>query len=398
MKLVVRVDCLYAPLTGIGHFTHNLLSEMIDSEEFESVYGVGDVGLIEPPALRNLLQRGAAPPTQDTQPAVASGRRVELYQHVRQWVRLLPFSRRVRGFLRGCLMRLSQKKINGAIYWEPSYTLLPIQCRAVTTVYDLSHLRFPEFHPAERVKLLQDELASSIAQAEHVVTISEFSKTEILDCFDVPADKVSIVYPAVDKSFRIYSDTEQQAIRETYSLPAQFIMSLATVEPRKNVTGLLKAFMRLPETLRDQFPLVLVGKNGWKNKETYALLKRIPEHQLIQLGYVPQVDLPVILGCATIMAYPSFYEGFGMPILESMACGVPVLTSNVSAMPEVGGQATLLINPFEIESISEGLQQLLQAPQLRAQLREQGLARAASYTWQQSSQQLASILKQAGTL
>jgi len=397
MKLVVRVDCLYAPLTGIGHFTHNLLRELIDSGEFESVYGVGDVGYIEPSALRNLLQRVAAP-AKDPQPATSSGYRVELYQYIRQWVRRVPFSRHLRGFLRDLLVRCSQNKVREAVYWEPTYTLLPIQCRAVTTVYDLSHLRFPEFHPAERVKLLQDDLASSIAQAEHVVTISEFSKAEILDCFNIPAEKVSIVYPAVDKSFRVYSAAEQQVIRAAYRLPEQFIMSLSTVEPRKNVMGLLKAFMRLPENLRDQYPLVLVGKSGWKNKEIYTQLKLIPDHQLIQLGYVPQVDLPVILGCATIMAYPSFYEGFGMPILESMACGVPVLTSNVSAMPEVGGRATLLIDPFDIESISTGLQQLLEAPQVREQLRKEGLVKAAGYTWQQSSQQLVTILKQAGTL
>jgi alpha-1,3-rhamnosyl/mannosyltransferase len=178
-----------------------------------------------------------------------------------------------------------------------------------------------------------------------------------------------------------------------YALPEHYLVSVATLEPRKNLLGLIKAYSQLPEDYRNAYPLVLVGGKGWHTGEITTALAKLPERQLVRLGYVSQADLPKIISAASVMAYPSFYEGFGMPVLEAMAAGTPVLTSDCSSMPEVSGGAAVLIDPTECDSIAEGLRNLLDCAALRERCREKGLLNATRYSWQQSSERLIGALQ-----
>lgn len=390
MKLIVNVDCLQAPLAGIGQYTQNLVRELCANSQIEDVQGVRATGWVDGERLRQMLQpsQGAAKTTNTIESIYPLHRRA--MTSLRSLASQIPGARRAKRVLQERVALARSGELSDYLYWEPNYNLLPLSNRAMTTVHDLSHIRHPEHHPKERVEILTKYLPESIDRSEKIFTVSEFSRSEVQDHFNVSDDRLVVVSPAASSEYRRYSLAECEAVRIRYALPADYILSVGTLEPRKNLLGLVKAYSRLPEGYRDSYPLVLVGGRGWHTAAIVSALSKLKTHQLITLGYVPQLDLPKIVAAATLLAYPSFYEGFGMPVLEAMAVGTPVLTSNCASMPEVSGGATVLVEPSRVDEIGDGLIRLLDDEELRQQCSAKGLEAAKRYSWNQSAQRLIS--------
>lgn len=256
--------------------------------------------------------------------------------------------------------------------------LLP--CPGVVTVHDLAFLAYPEaYHPAKR-RYLKLATALSVRRAARVIAVSAATRDELVRRLGVPERKVTVVHNAVDPAFKPLPAAEIAAFRAEQELPERMVLFVGTLEPRKNLVGLLDAFARIaPET---DAHLVVVGGKGWLYDEVFARLARLGLTERVRFaGFVPDAQLPLWYNAAEVFVYPSLYEGFGLPPLEALACGTSVVTSNASSMPEVVGDAALLADPDDPDALAAALRRLLSDPGLRTMLRERGLARAAVFSW-----------------
>ncbi len=251
-------------------------------------------------------------------------------------------------------------------------------CPAVVTVYDLSFKLFPErFLPAQRL-YLSAFTAYSCRRARRVIAISNSTKADLVRIFGLPAGKVDVAYPGISPDFRPMSPAEVEAFRARRGLPGRFILYLGTLEPRKNLGALIRAFGQLAQAEND-LHLVLAGAKGWLYNDLFKLTQDLGlAGRVIFPGFVPAEELPLWYNTATVFAYPSSYEGFGLPVIEALACGRPVITSDVSSLPEAGGQAAILIPPASPEALAEALRRALAwGPAERAA----GPVQAASFSW-----------------
>jgi len=276
--------------------------------------------------------------------------------------------------------------------------IVPPFCKGkkVVTVHDLGFKRFPETVMSKTRKLLRLGLGKSIKRADLVLADSAFTRQEILHFYDCPADKVRVLYAGVDT--RVYhpgipSDTIASA-KEKYGIKGDYILYMGTLEPRKNIERLLEAYIQLANKRPDVPPLVLVGRKGWMYD---GIFQKITEHgiqeRVLFTGYVPEADKPALLSGALFFCFPSLYEGFGLPPLEAMACGTPVLVSDAASLPEVVGDAGLLVDPFSVADIMDGMERLCADAALREAMRTQGIQQAKRFDWDQISIELFQIYK-----
>lgn len=397
MKLIVNTVALVPPLTGIGHYTANLMDYLLRHGELEDIRGVSGSAThwLDRPAIEQLLQNPASASAQVSPPGLLSRLRHKAWRAFVAVARHVPGARRARRLLFSATAQRQSPHFAGYLYWEPNYIALPLDNPSVVTVYDLSHIAHPEFHPAERVAAMTRDVEASVQRAQRIITISEFTRGEIMREYGVPADRIDIVPPAVGDEFRQPATTDHiDAVRKKHSLPANYLLSVGTLEPRKNVEGLLKAYLRLPDALRKQYPLVLVGVKGWLTGALeQQLAPLVAAGEVRQLGYVDQPDMAVLYQQASALAYVSFYEGYGMPVAEAMAAGTAVLTSGCTSMPEVAQGAALLADPHDVDDVASKLEQLLSDEKLRDQMQEQGRQIAADYTWQCSGEKLLAVLR-----
>ncbi|MDF1832138.1 MAG: glycosyltransferase family 1 protein [Porticoccaceae bacterium] len=390
LSLLVDVSSLRAPLTGVGRYVLEILTQLPEQVELR---GFNDYRCYEPPALNGFLRSFDEPESDSVchQPPSQS----RLRPLAKQALKRVPGSRQLRTRLldkriRDCLA------LNGeSVYWQPNFILGKSKAPSIVTAYDLSHVRFPDFHPSERLIWLQRELAQSLDRSDHIMTVSAFSKAEIMNVYGVPAEKISVVYPGVSNDFhQTYSVDKLAVLKKKYGLPAQYLLSLGTFEPRKNLKNLVRAYARLPPCLRKCYPLVLAGGQGWKHRETDRLIRQLQSRgELIRLGYVDQWDLPLLYQSASAFAYVSFYEGFGMPVAEAMASGTPVITSVNSSMEEVALGCAQLVEADEVDSITAGLSYVLEnASSLHARC-DKARKLSTKYSWVLSAEKLVNIVR-----
>lgn len=261
----------------------------------------------------------------------------------------------------------------------------------VITIHDASLFLHSHHHPRSRLIALRLLLPRVARQAAAVITVSHHARRELIQVLNLAPEKVHVIHEAAPANFRPLRDPLQRRyLQSKYNLPDQFILFVGTIEPRKNLKRLVQAVAKLHQR-GCRTRLVMIGPNGWLvngslNKEIEKLGL---EKDVQYLGYVPQEDLPGIYSLATVFAFPSLYEGFGLPPLEAMACGVPVLTSHHSAMAEVCGEAAWLVDPQEVDDIADGLACLLQDDRQRAVMRERGLVQACAYSWERTAHETA---------
>jgi glycosyltransferase involved in cell wall biosynthesis len=266
--------------------------------------------------------------------------------------------------------------------------------RLVVTIHDLGYLHVPEAHTRAQRLQLRITTAWSTHIAAAVIAISQATKADLVRLAGIPAEKITVVHHGVSPRFAQSQPTD---IRRNGPLLAHlgqnpYFLYVGTIQPRKNLVRLIEAFA-LATQADPRWHLVLVGKQGWLSG---PIMQRINELGLTQrviiTGYLPDAEIPALLAGATAFVFPSLYEGFGMPVLEAMAAGIPVLTSNSSALPEVAGDAAILVDPLDTQAIAAGIQRLAHDADLRALLRERGLARAALFTWDRCADQTLRVL------
>jgi glycosyltransferase involved in cell wall biosynthesis len=261
--------------------------------------------------------------------------------------------------------------------------------RSIVTIHDLGYLVFPQAHTAARRLELHFSTLWSTRAAQRIIAVSHATRQALIDHYGTPADKITVVHHGVSSHFRPVSESAIiEHTRTRYGIEGQYVLYIGTLQPRKNLVRLIEAFARLVHGETDSatparpIHLVLAGKKGWL---THAIEQRSAElgiaGQVHFTGYVDDGDIPALLSGALAFVFPSLYEGFGMPVLEAMACGTPVLTSTTTSLPEVAGDAALLVNPHDTQAIANGLARLACDTSLRESLRARGLERVATFSW-----------------
>jgi glycosyltransferase involved in cell wall biosynthesis len=282
------------------------------------------------------------------------------------------------------------------LFHAPHYVLPPlIHCRSVVTIHDCIHLVFPQDLPGRFAHAYaKAQLWTAAHRSDRVLTVSETSKLDILRRFRVPADKVTVVYNAIDESLSTPpSDEDVERVRMRYQLKDPFALYVGNIKPHKNLERLIDAFHRLrAESQFEPLQLIIIGDEINRYQGLRRAVHRHKLHKHVRFfGFVPPETLAVLYRLAGVFVFPSLYEGFGLPPLEAMYCGTPVVTSNVSSLPEVVGDAAVLVDPYDPDSIAEGMRRVLTDGDLRASLRERGQARAREFSWERSVAQIRAV-------
>lgn len=275
-------------------------------------------------------------------------------------------------------------------YIVPPY----IKGYVVLTVYDLVYLKHPDTMSNRNLRNLKMNFLRSIDRADLIITISEASKQEIIQHLNIEPDKVKIVPPAVDHKAYCKLEVNEgdktvEIIKNKYNLPDNYLLYLGTLEPRKNIESIIKAYSRLSIELKEQYKLVIAGGAGWKYETIYKLVDELGlKDTIVFTGFVDEEHKTVIYNLAEIFVFPSLYEGFGMPPLEAMACGVPTIVSNIPSLSEVVNDSAIKVEPHDINVLKESISMLLTNEVLRRKYSELGISRASNYTWENSSMKL----------
>ena len=279
------------------------------------------------------------------------------------------------------------------IFHSPDFVLPPTRAGTILTVHDLSFLRHPECADPNLRAYLNKAVPRSVHRADVVLADSQNTKDDLVELLGVNPDKVEVVYPGVEGCFRpIEDEVLLEGVRRRYNLPSRFILSLGTLEPRKNFARLIEAFANLQSAICNLQHLVIAGGEGWMYEPIYAKVKELGlGDSVLFLGFVPDEDLPALYNLADLFVYPSLYEGFGLPPLEAMACGVPVVASTRPSLPEVLGQAALLVDPLDVEGLAAAMERALEDEGLRETMVKRGLERAKGLTWRKAARRLLGI-------
>ena len=274
------------------------------------------------------------------------------------------------------------------VFHAPHYVMPPaVRCRSIVTIHDCIHLMFPQYLPS-RAAYVYARAAMWVAthRSHRVLTVSEASKRDILHFFNIPPEKIVVVHNAIDERFGVSPAEEATAlVRERYQLDHRFVLYVGNIKPHKNLVRVVEAFSGLRKRGFDDLTLLIIGDEISKLP---ALRRAVHSHKLHKhvrfLGHLPDDTLAILYRLAAVFVFPSLYEGFGLPPLEAMACGAPVVTSNVSSLPEVTGDAAVLVDPYDVGSIADGIARVLSDPALREDMRVKGMARAREFSWERS--------------
>jgi alpha-1,3-rhamnosyl/mannosyltransferase len=365
IRVAFNATPLLSPLAGVGQYIVELSAALV---------ATGD---IDPYSFYLHRWRHEAP----RPPAKLSGVPVSLVQRIKPW---LPF----RGGLRiaatrmGFASGLRRHAID--LYHEQNYVPLGYDVPVVITVHDLSWLRYPETQPADRVRWLTRGLPKALARAGAIIVDSNFVRTEVIDTFAVAPERVHTAHLGVSSVFRKRTSEETARALDAMGLThGRYILTVGTIEPRKNILHALEAFARIPASIRERYPLVVAGARGWRAADIKSRLRRLADAGQIRfLGHVAEATLPCLYAGAAAFVFPSLYEGFGLPLLEAMASGVPVIASNRASVPEVMGDAGQSLDPDSPEDTAAKITALLEDPATRAAMAQRGIERAAGFTWQ----------------
>lgn len=288
------------------------------------------------------------------------------------------------------MLRLSLNRVvpDVRLFHAMEHLLLPLRdVPTVLTVHDLIFRYLPEHHKAMNRAYLSLAMPLFCRRASHIITVSNASKQDLIAAYQVPSNKISVIYEAADPRFGPQPAELVEAVRVRYGLPSAFVLYVGTIEPRKNLVRLLDAWQALYQK-QEAPPLVLIGRRGWLADDFFAALERCPVRDGVVLtGYVEDDDLPALYAAATLFVWPSLYEGFGLPPLEAMASGVAVACANTSSLPEVVGDAALLFDPHSPEALESALRSLCSDADLRAEFRYRGFKRAQEFSWERAARE-----------
>ncbi|MEW6696499.1 MAG: glycosyltransferase family 4 protein [Bacillota bacterium] len=361
MNIIIEGSNLSNIKAGIGNYTYNLLNYLLKIQE-----DINSTVLLRPDIKQLNL-----------------GERIQTIKAKGVYTKYLPYD---------------AENLSGKydLLHEPSYIPRIFRGKTVATVCDMSYRLFPQYHPRRRVALFR-LFEHRMCRANKIITISQNSKKEIIELLGIPEEKIAVTYLGASAEFKpmmIYKE-QIRLLRAKYNLPETFILYVGTIEPRKNLERLIGAFsvMKQQGVYKD-VKLVLAGGKGWLYEQVFkSVQENRLEEEVLFTGYVQEDDLPALYNMAMIFVYPSIYEGFGLPPLEAMSCGIPVVSTNTSSIPEVVADAGILVNPYDIVELSEVMKKLLDSKTLRDELSKKGLARATTFSWAKCAQETFQIYK-----
>jgi alpha-1,3-rhamnosyl/mannosyltransferase len=362
LKLIFAVDALSTKLSGIGRYTWELTRRFMGTTQLEQIryYRLGR--WVRDPSL--LLTQPARKP-------------------------LLPYPQWAKNWYWSHACREQ-------IFHSPNYFLPKYAENGVITVHDLSVLKYPETHPIERIKQFEQQLMHSLKIARHIITDTETTRQEVITYFNWPPERITAIHLGIAPTFTPRPLAELRTPLQRYGLkPGSYTLCVATIEPRKGIANLLAAYRQLPATLRMAYPLVLVGGKGWQSESIHQTIAQAQQAGWLHyLGFVDERDLPLLYAGARLFVYPSIYEGFGLPVAEAMASGVPVITANRSTLPEISAGAAQLIDPDDVDALSTAIASKLLDSTQRVSMITQGLTVATRYSWELCFQQTLAVYAQ----
>lgn len=375
MRIAINASSLLSPATGIASYTRNLAHALLNSGEVEAFffYAMG--------WSRNLRETSL--------PAVQPLKNVIK--------KLVPHPYEISRFLQKRRFCAGMARYRPDIYHEPNYLAFPFDGPLVLTVHDLSHIRYPETHPAGRVKAMNKYVPLSVERAAQIITDSEFVKREIVKHFRVSPAKVHAIHLGVGGHYVPRSAEQTAAALKAHGLAYRnYIFAVGTLEPRKNLIQAINAHSGLPQAARKRMPLVIAGMKGWLTRELDARIRVAEERGEVRwLGYVSAADLPLLYSGARLFVYPSLYEGFGLPVLEAMASGVPVITSDQASLPEVAGDAAIMVDPHDFAGLRDAMLRMIEDEEETGRRAKLGRIQAARFTWQACAEKTLAVYRQA---
>lgn len=375
-KVLIDAVSLLSSFTGIGRYTYenSLKLKNLDSQTFEWFFNYGH----------------------HSKELFDGTNKKENFQKLKKIKKVLgrvPFMKSVARKALHVSTKLYSRSYD--LYWQPNFIPQP-HIRAkflITTVHDFSFYLQPSWHPKERIEYFKKNFFINVQKSDHIITGSNFSKQEIIKYLKFPEEKITVIHHGVDHNlYKVYPKKILEKTQKKFQLPKSFILFVGSIEPRKNLITLLRAYTKLSKTQKNKTSLVLVGFKGWENKEVMNIITKEKEH-IKYLGYVTNKELPHIYNLATIFVYPTYYEGFGIPPLESFACGTPVIVSNVASLPEVCDDCVLYINPDKQDELKDAIEILLKDENLQEVLREKGLKQAQKFSWEDSARKHLELFK-----
>lgn len=285
---------------------------------------------------------------------------------------------------------LALRRLKADLFVSPDgYCSLTTKVPQCMVVHDLGFLHHPATYRKSHVGYYKRNLPHFVKKAASIATVSQFSKQDIINQYKIPGEKIDVVYSAAKDVFRPVDFEERQRVKEQYTGVREYFIYTGAIHPRKNLINLLKAFSQFKKRQKASWKLVLAGRLAWKNDEFLSLLKTYKYREDVVLtGYLPEEELVRLVGSAYALVYPSLFEGFGVPVLEAMQCGVPPLTSRGTSMEEIGGEAALYFNPEDPADMADKLMLIYKDEHLRSQLIQKGPAQVAQYSWDRTAKMM----------
>lgn len=367
LSILINARSLIMQRTGVGQYTYHIVKRLLERPETFT------------PSYQNMVMRRLLPGRAQ---GSATTTRIEA---LRQF---LQRHERVKTVLRHAvdaanrLTALAHPTYD--LGFEPNITpaLYGRFRRLVTTIHDFSCVVHPEWHPRDRVRHFTSQFRKRVTTCDMLVTGAEFVRRQAMELYDIAPERITVIpYGVAHETFRLLDEPVCEKLLAGYALPREFLLFVGTIEPRKNLSTLLRSYEALPEVSKKACPLVVVGGNGWLNDDLFATMRRLAPY-VRYLGYVDEASLVALLNRATLFVYPSWYEGFGLPVLEAMACGCPVVASNQSALPEVCGDVAALVEPADADALASTMLGLLEDSAARQRMRERGLMHCRRFTWE----------------
>lgn len=389
MKIVVNASSLLPRWTGIGQYTHQVCRALrsVDGQQDYTYY----YGFFSPELPRD---------GEGGRPGSGEQRRIAFYRGMREVVVRMPLVRRLGRDLRTAVnygrQRLAGERYD--IYFEPNSIPLPeiLARRTVTMVFDLSVLLHPEWHPADRVRLFRRRFERGLKRTTHLLTATRYVKEQVMEHLGVPGERISVTPISCNKE--VFHERPVPAGNERLArlgVPRTYLAFVGSVEPRKNITGLLRAYLLLPKPVREEVSLVFCGPPGWKNQEVFQLVDRGGlRERIVWLPYLPEEEVCLLYQHALALVFPSFYEGFGLPPLEAMSAGCPVVVSDIPSHRELCGEAAEFVDPRSADDMARGMRRVCEDGAHRAELRRRGLSRAEDFSWARTARQTLEVFRE----
>ncbi len=359
----IAIDCisLLSPKTGIGRYTYENAKRLIEYKEYEwrLYYGFFSKKLY---GKENGITRVKSLMTRRSFLKKAAKKSIVLYTKYLY-------------------------NQNFDLYWQPNYIPDPVvkSKKCVVSVHDFSFILNPSWHPKERVEFFDKYFFKNIKRADRIITGSNYSKKEVEKFTGFEKDRIEVIYHGVDhKVYKEYPKEILEGFKKKLSLPDKFFLFVGSVEPRKNLSYLIKAYLELPKFIKNEYKLLIIGFEGWENKDIKKMMEKERDN-IFYMGFLSDIKLAFIYNLASLFIYPSLYEGFGLPPLEAMACKTPVITSSVSSLPEVCKDGALYIDPLDESDLIDKILKFVDDEKLQYDLIEKGYNRSKLFSWDKAS-------------